>query len=91
MRPIDDQPRYLSVQLAHDSYLLLDAQDAMALVDILARNPIYTKDTENRYDNQKCTFTVNEAESIGMQTIRKKQINFPTPSLADAVQMALIK
>ena len=92
MRKIDeDQPRFQAVCLAHNRFWILDAKDAAALQDIIARNPVYEPEPDNKYDRSKRTFIVAEGEEIETQTVRRDQVKFPTPSLADAVQMALRK
>lgn len=84
MKTTPRQPHYLLVRF--DNYnegLILDAKDAATMQDILARNLVYKIDGYG--SDQK--FIPTDTPPI-TQMVLAHRIQFPQPSLADAVKLA---
>ena len=90
MRKIDKQPRYTRLEFpgSYRISLILDAADAAAMLEILARNPVFNAiEGPDRYDTRKRRFAPTE-EGFQVEIIEAARVDWPTPSLAYAVQAA---
>jgi hypothetical protein len=90
MRKMDKQQTYarFSFPTPYGTALILDAKDAAAMLEILARAGVFVPMDQDRYDRTKNVMEPSP-DTVTIDLIPASRVRFAAPSLGEAIADAL--